>query len=169
MTERTEWRFELIQGAIRLAVKPLEFMAIRIVKSDDTIASETTFQNSEHRHREDKTSSAIEADGRELFTRTLSAVVSGIAVIVAKLDRLTCSVRDHVGTTFGPVRAGIAEIVTSLAADGDLLMTAGAIDVMDLPDGLTMLQKPLSTRDLLSVVQAILPSPMVSSSKEGIE
>ena len=33
-------------------------------------------------------------------------------VIVAKLDRLTRSVRGHVGTTLGPVRPGVAEIVT---------------------------------------------------------
>ena len=48
-------------------------------------------------------------------------------------------------------------------------MTAGAINVTDLPDGLTILQKPFSTRELRSVVQAILPSPMVSSSEEGVE
>jgi hypothetical protein len=48
-------------------------------------------------------------------------------------------------------------------------MTAGAINVTDLPDGLTILQKPFSTPDLLSIVQVILPSPMVSSSEEGVE
>jgi hypothetical protein len=91
-------------------------------------------------------------------------------VIVAKLDHLTRSVRDHVGTTLGPVRPGVAEIVTFLSPQtADLLVTAGAINVMDLPDGLTIFQKPFSTRDLLSVGHAISPSPMVSSSEEGVE